>query len=196
MKNIAVFVSGSGTDLQSLIDAVNAKKIKARIRVVVSDKDGIFALERAKKEKIETAVFKVSDYTNKEERDRAIIKYLSDKDISLIVLAGYLSILTKPLIDKYMNKIINIHPSLIPKYSGMGFYGDKVHKAVLENNEKETGATVHYVDYGTDTGKIIRQEKVKVYKTDTVETLKKRVLDLEHKLLPKVVGKLIDEMEE
>ena len=113
--------------------------------------------------------------------------------MELIVLAGYLNIVTPILVDKYRNKIINIHPSLIPKYCGMGFYGMKVHRAVIENGEKESGATVHYVDEGADTGAIIRQEKVPVIEGDTPETLQKRVLELEHRLLPKVVAQLCKE---
>ena len=127
-----------------------------------------------------------------EERDLAIIEYLKPLNVDLIVLAGYLSIVTKPLVEKYRNRMINIHPALIPKYCGMGMYGMNVHNAVIAHKEKQSGATVHYVDEGADTGKIIAQETVPVFEDDTPESLQKRVLELEHKLLPKVVKELCE----
>ncbi|MFW5780180.1 MAG: phosphoribosylglycinamide formyltransferase [Bacillota bacterium] len=159
--NIAVLVSGSGTDLQSIIDSIKEGFIKnAKITVVVGSKENIFGLERAKRENIPTVVYKKSDYDNLHTMFQEVIKDLEKRKIDLIVLAGYLLILTPNIIEKYKNRIINIHPSLIPQYCGDGFYGMKVHKAVIENKEKYSGATVHFVDEGTDTGEIIMQEKI------------------------------------
>ena len=120
----------------------------------------------------------------------ALIPLLKEKNIDLIVLAGYLTVLTPNIVSAFRGKIINIHPSLIPAYCGNGFYGMRVHRAVIENKEKFSGATVHFVDEGTDTGEIIAQEKVEVYPSDTTESLRARVLELEHRLLPETVAKL------
>ncbi len=193
MKNIAVFVSGGGTDMQSVIDAVKSGKINGRVALVVSNKHGVYALERAKNEGIESEVFTVNDYGSIIKRDEAILNKLLDKKIDLVVLAGYLSIVSPVIIDKYRDRIINIHPSLIPKYCGMGFYGLKVHEAVINGKETESGCTVHYVDEGADTGKIIKQVKVPVLEGDTPETLQERVLKQEHILLPEIVAKLCEE---
>lgn len=192
MKNIAVFVSGSGSDMQSIIDAVENGKINGKILAVIANKDGIFALERAKKHNIPSKVFKVKDYESIEERDTAILNYLKPLNIDLIVLAGYLSIVTPILVDAYNKKIINIHPSLIPLHCGKGMYGLKVHEAVLKAKDKVSGATVHYVDYGADTGEIIKNVKVDVLEDDTPESLQKRVLEKEHILLPEVVAMLCE----
>lgn len=192
MKNIAVFVSGSGSDMQSIIDAVENGKINGKILAVIANKDGIFALERAKKHNIPSKVFKVKDYESIEERDIAILNYLKPLNIDLIVLAGYLSIVTPILVDAYNKKIINIHPSLIPLHCGKGMYGLKVHEAVLKAKDKVSGATVHYVDYGADTGEIIKNVKVDVLEDDTPESLQKRVLEKEHILLPEVVAMLCE----
>lgn len=190
MKRIAIFVSGSGSDMQSVIDAVNNGKINGKVVLIISNKSEVFALERANKLGIESAVFKLKDYADHADRDAAILKKLQEYDIDLIVLAGYLSIVTEVLIKPFEGRIINIHPSLIPKHCGKGYYGLKVHKAVLEAGDKETGATVHYVDEGADTGKIIAQVKVPVLDGDTPETLQQRVLEQEHILLPYVVAQL------
>lgn len=192
MKNIAVFVSGSGSDMQSIIDAVEKGKINGKILAVIANKDGIFALERAKKHNIPSKVFKVKDYESIEERDTAILNYLKPLNIDLIVLAGYLSIVTPVLVDAYSKKIINIHPSLIPLHCGKGMYGLKVHESVLKAKDKVSGATVHYVDYGADTGEIIKNVKVDVLEDDTPESLQKRVLEKEHILLPEVVAMLCE----
>lgn len=192
MKNIAVFVSGSGSDMQSIIDAVENGKINGKILAVIANKEGIFALERAKKHNIPSKVFKVKDYESIEERDTAILNYLKPLNIDLIVLAGYLSIVTPILVDAYNKKIINIHPSLIPLHCGKGMYGLKVHEAVLKAKDKVSGATVHYVDYGADTGEIIKNVKVDVLEDDTPESLQKRVLEKEHILLPEVVAMLCE----
>ncbi|MEG2561888.1 MAG: phosphoribosylglycinamide formyltransferase [Clostridia bacterium] len=192
MKNIAVFVSGSGSDMQSIIDNCENGNINGNVVCVVSNKSGIFALERAKKHNIPSKVFEQKTFGDIIERDNAIVEYLAPYNIELIVLAGYLSIVTSVIINKYPNKIVNIHPALIPKFCGKGMYGMRVHEAVIAAGEKESGATVHYVDEGADTGKIIAQEKVKILENDSAESLQKRVLELEHKLLPQVVAKLCE----
>lgn len=192
MKNIAVFVSGSGSDMQSIIDNCENGNINGNVVCVVSNKSGIFALERAKKHNIPSKVFEQKTFGDIIERDNAIVEYLAPYNIELIVLAGYLSIVTNVIINKYPNKIVNIHPALIPKFCGKGMYGMRVHEAVIAAGEKESGATVHYVDEGADTGKIIAQEKVNILENDSAESLQKRVLELEHKLLPQVVAKLCE----
>lgn len=190
MKNIAIFISGSGSDMQSIIDAIEKGEINGKVVCVVANKEGIFGLERAKKHNIPYKVFPLKSYSDEKDRDNAIIEYLKPYKIDLIVLAGYLAIVTKNLVDEYKDRIINIHPALIPSYCGIGMYGMNVHKAVIAGHEKYSGATIHYVDEGADTGKIIAQEKVEVYENDTPESLQKRVLELEHKMLPQVVKML------
>lgn len=193
MKRIAVFVSGGGTDLQSIIDAVNDGSLRVEIGLVLGSKEGIFALERAKRAGIETVVYSKFGYPNLETMYAEVIDLLEARGIEYIVLAGYLTILTKNIVKKFDRKIINIHPSLIPAYCGNGYYGMRVHRAVIENKEKFSGATVHYVDEGTDTGEIIAQIKVPVMDGDTAETLAARVLKAEHKLLPETLMKLFND---
>ena len=193
MKNIAIFVSGGGTDMQSVIDGVKSGQINGKIKLVVANKDNIYALTRAKNEGIQSKVFKIKDYESIEKRDEAILDELISNNIDLVVLAGYLSIVTPIIVDKFRDRIINIHPSLIPKFCGKGFYGLKVHEAVIKAKETESGCTVHYVDEGADTGKIIEQVKVPVYTTDTAEILQDRILKEEHILLPKIVAMLCED---
>lgn len=190
MKNIAVFVSGSGSDMQSVIDACERGDINGRVAVVVAGKEGIYALERAAAHGIQSRVFALKNYADAQEKDRAIVEYLRPFKIDLIVLAGYLSIVTKPLLDIYEGKMINIHPSLIPLHCGKGMYGMKVHEAVIAAKDKQSGCTVHYVDSGADTGKIIKQVVVPVMENDTPATLQARVLEQEHILLPQIVAQL------
>ena len=190
MKNIAVFASGSGSDMQSVIDACESGQINGKVVAVIASRPGIFALERAAKHNIPSKVFSVKEYGSPEAKDGAIVEYLKPMGIDLIVLAGYLSIVSKPLLDVYDGRIINIHPSLIPRHCGKGMYGLHVHESVLASGDKVSGCTVHFVDSGTDTGKIIRQVTVPVEEGDTPETLQARVLVQEHKLLPQVVAEL------
>ena len=190
MKNIAVFASGSGSDMQSVIDACESGQINGKVVAVIASRPGIFALERAAKHNIPSKVFRVKEYGSPEAKDGAIVEYLRPMGIDLIVLAGYLSIVSKPLLDVYEGRIINIHPSLIPRHCGKGMYGLHVHESVLASGDKVSGCTVHFVDSGTDTGKIIRQVTVPVEEGDTPETLQARVLVQEHKLLPQVVAEL------
>lgn len=190
MKNIAVFASGSGSDMQSVIDACESGQINGKVVAVIASRPGIFALERAAKHNIPSKVFSVKEYGSPEAKDGAIVEYLKPMGIDLIVLAGYLSIVSKPLLDVYEGRIINIHPSLIPRHCGKGMYGLHVHESVLASGDRVSGCTVHFVDSGTDTGKIIRQVTVPVEEGDTPETLQARVLVQEHKLLPQVVAEL------
>lgn len=193
MKNIAIFASGSGSDMQSVIDAVEKGKINGRVVAVVTNKDGIYALERAKKHNIESRVFTLAKYGNEEKRDKAITNFLKEKQVDFIVLAGYLAIVTPVIVDAYKGRIINIHPSIIPNHCGKGMYGLNVHKSVLASGDKESGCTVHYVDHGADTGKIIEQRRVPVQEGDTPESLQARILEVEHVLLPEVVARLCRE---
>lgn len=179
---IAVLVSGGGTNLQTLIDAIEKGDINGRIEAVISDHEGAYALERAKKHNIKAV------YINRNQLSENLLPELQKLNIELIVLAGFLSILDRELVKAYEGRIINIHPSLIPSFCGKGFYGEKVHKAALDYGVKVSGATVHFVDEGTDSGPIILQESVPVYIEDTIETLAARVLQVEHRLLPAAVG--------
>lgn len=190
MMNIAVFVSGGGTNLQALIDAQNRGEIKnGKITFVIASNDGAYALERAKKAGIPTAVVSRKSYSSKEEYDKAILAKLDGKNIDLIVLAGFLSILGKELVEKYANKIINIHPSLIPLFCGDGFYGKKVHTAVLASGMKVTGATAHFVNEITDGGAIILQKAVPIEQGDNEDILQYRVMrQAEWEILPRAVS--------
>ena len=186
MINISVLVSGGGTNLQALIDGIEDGRIEdAKIVLVLSSKDGVYALERAGKAGIATVVISKEKYQNEKEKADAILAALSDAKTDLVVTAGYMSILDKRICSAYKGRMINIHPALLPKYGGVGYYGLRVHQAVLEAGEKETGATVHYVDdEGVDSGEIILQKKVPVMEDDTPETLQKRLLDeVEHKII-------------
>lgn len=190
MMNIAVFVSGGGTNLQALIDAENRGEIKnGKITFVLASNSNAYAIERAKKAGIETAVVARKDYSSKEEYDKAILSVMENKNIDLIVLAGFLSILGEELVSKYRNRIINIHPSLIPLFCGDGFYGKKVHTAVLESGVKVTGATAHFVNEITDGGAIILQKAVPVEQGDNEDILQYRVMrQAEWEILPKAVS--------
>jgi len=179
---IAVLVSGGGTNLQTLIDAAEKGDINGEIAAVISDNENAYALERVRKHGIKAI------YINRKQLAERLIIELQRLDIELVVLAGFLSILDRELVKAYEGRIINIHPSLIPSFCGKGFYGERVHKAALEYGVKVSGATVHFVDEGTDSGPIIFQEAVPVYFEDTSETLAARVLQVEHRLLPAAVG--------
>lgn len=187
---IAVFVSGGGTNLQALIDALEDGRItNATIDLVVSNKAGAYALERAAKKNIPTATLSPKDFSDRADFDQALLDTVKEYKIDLIVLAGYLVILPEKLVEAYANRIVNIHPSLIPSHCGAGYYGLKVHESVLRRGNKVTGATVHFVDEGTDTGPIILQKAVEVKEDDTPETLQKRVMEqAEWKILPEAVN--------
>lgn len=190
MLNIAVFVSGGGTNLQALIDAQSRGELQnGKITFVLASNSGAYALKRAEKAGIENAVVSRKEYDSKEAYDKAVLKELENRNIDLIVLAGFLSILGSELVEKYRNKIINIHPSLIPLFCGDGFYGLKVHEAVLASGMKVTGATAHFVNEITDGGAIILQKAVPIEQGDTPEILQYRVMRLaEWEILPKAVS--------
>lgn len=187
MKKIAVFASGSGSNLQNLIDACEKKETNGKIELVISSNKNAFSLKRAKTHNIPAFIFEKKDYNNLEEMHDKIIELLEKYKIDLICLAGYMFILSKNIVEKYSGKIINVHPSLIPAFCGKGYYGLKVHEAVINYGVKITGATVHFVDEGADTGAIILQECLTVNPDDTPETLQKRVLEIEHRIYKKAV---------
>ena len=184
MKNIAVLVSGGGTNLQSIIDAVEAGRINGQIKLVISNKEGAYGLERAKNHNIR-AVF--------EKDEQAIIDIMKESQIDLVVLAGFLKILGPNFTKAFENRIINIHPSLIPSFCGKGYYGLRVHEAAVEYGVKVSGATVHFVDENADTGPIIRQDTVEVFAGDSPQDLQQRVLKIEHKILSQVVADYCDD---
>ena len=188
MVNISVLVSGGGTNLQALIDKVGSGELAgAEIVQVISSREGVFALERAAKAGIKGKVIKDTE---------GLLKALAEEDTDLVVLAGYMTVLEPPVIDAYRGRIINIHPSLIPKYCGKGFYGKRVHQAVLDGGETVSGATVHFVDEGVDTGEIILQREVPVEPGDTAETLAARVLKTEHVILAEGIKKVMETLPE
>lgn len=192
MFNIVVMVSGGGTNLQAIIDKINSKDIpNTKISAVISSSRTAFALERAAKAGIPGEAVVKKDYESTEAFNKALLETIDKYSPDLIVLAGYLVIVPAEVIKKYRNKIINIHPSLIPSFCGDGFYGLKVHEAVLARGCKVTGATVHFVDEGTDTGPIITQKAVYVQEGDTPEVLQKRVMEeAEWIILPEAIKKL------
>ena len=189
MLKLAVLVSGSGTNLQAILDAIDNGKINnVQVQVVISNKEDAYALERANKAGIKGLFISPKSYDTKEEFEEAMIAAIEKEQIDLIVLAGYLVILPEKLIQNYRNRIINIHPSLIPAFCGKGFYGLKVHESALARGVRVTGATVHFVDEGTDTGPIILQKAVEVKANDTPEILQKRVMEqAEWMILPKAI---------
>lgn len=184
MNNIVVFASGSGTNFQSIIDAVARGEIEAKIQGLVTNNKNAGALEKAQNHNIDTYII------DEEKINSGLHRSLEKWKPDLIVLAGFLKKLPENLIDKYKGKIINIHPSLLPKYGGKGFYGIHVHRAVLENNESETGCTVHLVTKEYDEGPVLAQQKIQVRRNETPQSLAKRVLQEEHKLLPKVISEI------
>lgn len=188
MFKIAVLASGGGTNLQAIIDKIKDGYINASIEIVIGSKEGIYALERAKKNNIKTSVVSKKEFGK--ETSNEILKLVENVD--LIVLAGYLSILEGEILNKFKNRIINIHPSLIPAFCGDKMYGEYVHKAVIEKGVKYSGCTVHFVNEEVDGGAIILQDIVSVDFNDTYETLQKKVLVKEHIALPKAI-KLISE---
>lgn len=188
MFKIAVLASGRGTNLQAIIDKIKDGYINASIEIVIGSKEGIYALERAKKNNIKTSVVSKKEFGK--ETSNEILKLVENVD--LIVLAGYLSILEGEILNKFKNRIINIHPSLIPAFCGDKMYGEYVHKAVIEKGVKYSGCTVHFVNEEVDGGAIILQDIVNVEFNDTYETLQKKVLVKEHIALPKAI-KLISE---
>jgi len=196
MINIEVLVSGGGTNLQALIDAQGKVLQHGKIKLVISSKPDVYALQRAEQAGIEHCVVAKRDYVTQEEFSNAILQQLQSYQIDMIVLAGYLSILDETIIRAYSNRIINIHPSLIPSFCGKGYYGLKVHEAALAYGVKVTGATVHIVNEIPDGGKILLQKAVDILPFDTPETLQQRVMEeAEWILLPQATEMIAKEIE-
>ena len=191
MYKIAVLASGSGSNLQSILDNIDNGNINGEVSLVIGSKEGIFALERAEKQGIKTSVVSKKEFEDKTSDE--ILRLAKENNIDLIVLAGYLSILKGKLLEEYGNRIINIHPSLIPSFCGNKMYGINVHKAAIEKGVKFSGCTVHFVNDEVDGGAIIAQEIVEVNFEDTPESLQKKVLEKEHILLPRIVKYLCEE---
>ncbi|MBS1400772.1 MAG: phosphoribosylglycinamide formyltransferase [Clostridia bacterium] len=197
MKNIAVLASGGGTDFQSVIDA-NKRENFCVIKYLIASKEGIGAIERAKREGIKTAVFAKKDYPDLEDLYVELAALLNSEDVDYIVLAGWLKIIPASFTEKFKDRIINIHPALIPAFCGKGYYGLKVHEAAIEYGVKVSGATVHFVEADVDAGAVIMQKTVPVEEDDTPERLQARVLKIEHEILPLCVkllckGKIVKE---
>lgn len=189
MLEVVVLVSGGGTNLQAIIDAVEAGTVtNTRIRGVISNNKNAYALKRAEKHGIENMCISPKDYASREEFNVKFMEAVDGWKPDLIVLAGFLVVIPPAMIEKYRNRIINIHPSLIPSFCGTGFYGLKVHEAALSRGVKVVGATVHFVDEGTDTGPIILQKAVEVEEGDTPEILQRRVMEeAEWRILPRAI---------
>ena len=179
---IAVLASGSGSNLKALIDSIKDGSLPAEIALVISNNPEAFALERAKREGIESKVVRVSDFDSRDNYDEELITIIKEYNIELVVLAGYMLICSKPFVEEFYGKLINLHPSMLPKFPGADAIGD-----ALRSGAKVTGVTVHFVDEGCDTGPIIFQEEIAIKEDDTEETLAKRIYAVEHKILPKAV---------
>lgn len=189
MLKIAVLVSGGGTNLQAIIDAIADKTIAdARICLVISNNRGVYALERARRAGIEERVISPSDYSSRAHFHKALLGAVQESGADLVVLAGFLCTIPEEMVKAYENRILNIHPSLIPSFCGKGYYGLKVHEAALERGVRISGATVHFVDCGTDTGPILLQKAVEVLPDDTPKTLQLRIMqEAEWKILPQAI---------
>ena len=188
MIKIAVFASGGGSNLQALVDAQETGLFKAKIGLVFSNVADAKALERAESHRIESVAITSKGYSgSREDYDQEVLDLCQAKKIDLICLAGYMRILTPVLIKPFLWKIMNIHPALLPKFGGEGMYGHHVHEAVIKAKEKESGATVHFVTEGVDAGPIIVQGNVKVFPSDTPQTLAEKVLKVEHLIYPEAV---------
>jgi len=196
MLRVGVLVSGGGTNLQAILDAVEEGRItNAEIEVVISNNPGAYALERARNRGIEAVCMSPKDYETRDDFNRAFLEKVDEYHLDLIVLAGFLVKIPEAMVEKYEHRIINIHPSLIPSFCGVGYYGLKVHEAALARGVKVTGATVHYVDGGMDTGPIILQKAVEVQENDTPELLQRRVMEqAEWVILPKAIDMIANGM--
>ena len=189
MLKLAVCVSGGGTNLQAIMDAIdNGTITNARIEVVISNNKNAYALERAKKKGIDAVCLSPKTFESREAFNEALLAKLQSYHVDLVVLAGCLVVIPQSIVDAYPNKIVNIHPSLIPSFCGTGYYGLKVHEGVLSRGVKVTGATVHFVDGGTDTGPIILQKAVEVHEGDTPKVLQQRVMEeAEWVIMPRAI---------
>ena len=189
MLKLAVLVSGGGTNLQAILDAIDAGTItNAEVSVVISNNAGAYALERAKNKGIDAVCLSPKTFASREAFNEALLAKLQSYNVDLVVLAGCLVVIPQRIVEHFKNRIINIHPSLIPSFCGTGYYGLKVHEGVLSRGVKVTGATVHFVDGGTDTGPIILQKAVEVHEGDTPKVLQQRVMEeAEWVILPRAI---------
>ena len=197
MKNIAVLVSGGGTNLQAILDAeARGENPHGKVTLVVASKPGVYALERAADAGVESTVVRRKDYADSEAFDAALVRVLQEHNIDVVVLAGFLSVLGPSVIEAYRDRILNVHPSLIPSFCGPGFYGLRVHEAALARGVKVTGATVHLVNEECDGGPILLQKAVDILPGDTPETLQKRVMvQAEWQLLPKALAMVCEQLD-
>ena len=197
MKNIAVLVSGGGTNLQAILDAeTRGENPHGKVTLVVASKPGVYALERAAGAGVESTVVRRKDYADSEAFDAALVRVLQEHNIDVVVLAGFLSVLGPSVIEAYRDRILNVHPSLIPSFCGPGFYGLRVHEAALARGVKVTGATVHLVNEECDGGPILLQKAVDILPGDTPETLQKRVMvQAEWQLLPKALAMVCEQLD-
>lgn len=195
MLKLGVLVSGGGTNLQAILDAVDGGSItNAQVGLVISNNPGAYALKRAEKYGIEAVCISPKEYESRDAFHRALLAKLKESGVDLVVLAGYLVAIPAMIVEAFPNRIINIHPSLIPSFCGVGYYGLRVHEGVLSRGVKITGATVHFVDTGTDTGPIILQKPVEVHEGDTPEILQRRVMEeAEWKILPRAIDLIANE---
>lgn len=191
MKNIVVFASGSGSNFQSIIDAISKGELEANIVGFISNKESALAVQRAKQNNIPIYILAPSDFDNEKDYSSLILEKLKAWNAQILILAGYLKKIPEDIISAFENNILNIHPSLLPKYGGKGFYGKKVHEAVIENKETKTGCTVHIVTKDYDKGPVIGQSIVKVLPSDSPESIAKKVLQKEHQLFPLVIKKYL-----
>ena len=192
MYRIAVLSSSNGTDLQAIIDEMKAgTMLGVELAVVISDKKDSYALRRAHEQGYETHFLNPKG-KSREEYDAELSSMLIQRKVDLVVLAGYMRIISNPLLIAFPRRIINIHPSLVPKYCGPGMFGDKVHEAVIKNKDTETGCTIHFVDAGVDSGEIIMQKRAEVTEEDTIQTVKEKVQKLEKKFYPEVIRRFAD----
>ena len=187
-KAIVVFASGTGSNFKNIVEEIKFRNLSAKVVLLVSNNSNCNAVTFAKKNNIKTFIYNSKKYPNDLNQD-ILLEKIKKYEIDLILLAGYMKKISKNLIKNYKNKILNIHPSLLPKYGGKGFYGMKVHQAVIDSKEAFTGASVHFVDEIYDNGPIIMQEKIDVLDNDTPNTISKKVLDIEHRILPYIVKK-------
>lgn len=194
MLNIVVFASGSGTNFQAIIDAAEAGQIEGRIKGLITNKPGIQAIERARKHGIEHVVLSPSKFPNYDQYVQALLEQLKNWETDLITLAGYMIKIPAKVIAEYRNRIVNIHPSLLPKYGGKGLYGIRVHQAVIENRESISGCTVHFVTEEYDEGPVLAQSEIPVEEHDDASSLAKRILKAEHKLYPRVIADLCNKL--
>lgn len=193
MKRIGALVSGGGSNLQAIIDAIKEDRLQAEIGVVISNKAGVYALERAEQNGIPTVVIDHKSFNSVVEFSQAILECLKRYQVDLVCLAGFLRILDRVVIDAYPNRILNIHPALLPAFGGKGMYGHHVHEAVIASGTKYTGATVHIVTPETDVGPIITQGIVGVADDDTPESIAAKVLKVEHQIYPEAIRLLLED---